>query len=129
MPQSKANVDRLKRRLLHDLVQQNVELIQGRMRRPPRPRRVPYLRLAGALALVVMSTALIGSTRLLSSLAATPPPPLRTLGAPPARPALPRTPPNLSPTGEGGSLSEAARSHGLGAADWCRDGCPALAVR
>ena len=110
MPQSKANVDRLKRRLLHDLVQQNVELIQGRMRRPSRPRRVPYLRLAGALALVALSTALIGSTRLLSTLAAAPPPPLRALGAAPAPQALPPSPP---PSGEGGPLSHAARSPGL----------------
>jgi len=94
MPQSKANVDRLKRRLLHDLVQQNVELIQGRMRRPARPRQVPYLRLAGALALVALSTALIGSTRLLSTLAAAPPP-LRALGAPQAGQALAPIGPNL----------------------------------
>jgi N-acetylmuramoyl-L-alanine amidase len=121
MPQSKANVDRLKRRLLHDLVQQNVELIQGRMRRPSRPRRVPYLRLAGALALVALSTALIGSTRLLSTLAAAPPP-LRALGAPQARQTFVQGEPNLPlapnplPTREGGALSLPARSPGLAAA-------------
>ncbi len=129
MPQSKANVDRLKRRLLHDLVQQNVELIQGRRRRPSRPRRVPYLRLAGALALVVMSTALIGSTRLLSTLAAAPPPPLRTLGAPQARPALPPTPPSPSPSGEAGSPSAAARSPNLAAAAAIDPAVLPLAVR
>jgi N-acetylmuramoyl-L-alanine amidase len=75
MPPSKPNVDRLKRRLLRDLVQQNVDLIHGLARRPLRPRRPPYLRLAGALALVLLSTALIGSTRLLSTLAASPAPP------------------------------------------------------
>lgn len=130
MPQSKANVDRLKRRLLHDLVQQNVELIQGRMRRPSRPRsRVPYLRLAGALTLVALSTALIGSTRLLSTLAAAPPPPpLRALGAPqsrqalassvPVAPSVPTAPnlPGPPPTAAGGSLSLPARSASLAAA-------------
>jgi len=121
MPQSKANVDRLKRRLLHDLVQQNVELIQGRMRRPSRPRRVPYLRLAGALVLVALSTALIGSTRLLSTLAAAPPP-LRALGALQAGQALapnlpnPSMAANLPPAGEGGSFSLPARSSSLAAA-------------
>jgi N-acetylmuramoyl-L-alanine amidase len=63
-------------------VQQNVELIQGRVaRRPSRSRRHPYLRLTGALALLLLSTALIGSTRLLSTLAAAPPPPARAPGA------------------------------------------------
>jgi N-acetylmuramoyl-L-alanine amidase len=132
MPQSKANVDRLKRRLLHDLVQQNVELMQGRMRRPSRPRRVPYLRLAGALALVALSTALIGSTRLLSTLAAAPPPPLRALGAPQARHALPPNLPNLPnqpPSGEGGSLSQPARSPSLAAAAAIDPAVLPLAVR
>jgi len=132
MPQSKANVDRLKRRLLHDLVQQNVELIQGRMRRPSRPRRVPYLRLAGALVLVALSTALIGSTRLLSTLAAAPPPPLRALGAPQARPALAPNLPmaaNLPPAGEGGSLSLPARSSSLAAASTIDPAVLPLAVR
>ncbi|HXO43178.1 MAG TPA: N-acetylmuramoyl-L-alanine amidase [Thermoanaerobaculia bacterium] len=135
MPQSKANVDRLKRRLLHDLVQQNVELIQGRFRRPSRPRRVPYMRLAGALALVALSTALIGSTRLLSTLAAAPPPPLRALGAPQARQALaPNLPiaPNFSnplPTAAAGSLSLPARSPILAAAATIDPAVLPLAVR
>ena len=126
MPQSKANVDRLKRRLLHDLVQQNVELIQGRVRRPARPRRVPYLRLAAALALVLLSTALIGSTRLLSTIAAAPPPPLRTFGAPPA---LQGPSPNPPPGGEAGSLSQAARPPGLEAAAAIDPAVLPLAVR
>ena len=132
MPQSKANVDRLKRRLLDDLVQQNVELIQGRRRRPSRPRRVPYLRLAGALALVALSTALIGSTRLLSTLAAAPPPPLRAFGAPQARQALTPIlpiPPNPPPTGEGGSLLQPARSPSLAAAAAIDPAVLPLAVR
>jgi len=126
MPQSKANVDRLKRRLLHDLVQQNVELIQGRMRRPSRPRQVPYLRLAGALALVALSTALIGSTRLLSTLAATPPPPLGALAAPQARQALP---PNAPSAGEFGPLFPSARPPGLAAAAAIDPAVLPLAVR
>ena len=128
MPQSKANVDRLKRRLLHDLVQQNVELIQGRRRRPSRPRRVPYLRLAGALALVALSTALIGSTRLLSTLAAAPPP-LRALGAPQARQALTPILPIPPLTGEGGSLLQPARSSSLAAAAAIDPAVLPLAVR
>ena len=119
MPQSKANVDRLKRRLLHDLVQQNVELIEGRRRRPSRPRRVPYLRLAGALALVVLSTALIGSTRLLSTLSAAPPP-LRTLAASQAHQVLPTSP---SP------VREAAPSPGLAASAAIDPAVLPLAVR
>jgi len=126
MPQSKANVDRLKRRLLHDLVQQNVELIQGRVRRPARPRRVPYLRLAAALALVLLSTALIGSTRLLSTLAAAPPPPLRTLDAPPARQGS-STSPTLA--GSAGSVSEAVRPPGMTAAAAIDPAVLPLAVR
>jgi N-acetylmuramoyl-L-alanine amidase len=126
MPQSKANVDRLKRRLLHDLVQQNVELIQGRRRRPSRPRRVPYLRLAGALALVVLSTALIGSTRLLSTLSAAPPPPLRTLAASQALQVLPASP---SPAREAGPSSWAAPAPGLAAAAAIDPAVLPLAVR
>jgi N-acetylmuramoyl-L-alanine amidase len=76
------DVHRLKRRLLHDLVEQNVDLIHGRRRRPlrGRPRRLPYLRLLGALALLLLSTGQVGSTRLLSTLAA-PRPPVRALGS------------------------------------------------
>jgi len=117
MPQSKANVDRLKRRLLHDLVQQNVDLIQGRVRHLSRPRRVPYLRLAGALALVLPSIALIGSPRLLSTLAAAPPSPLRALDAPQALLGWPATSPQISPPiGDAGAASPAVRPSGLGAA-------------
>jgi N-acetylmuramoyl-L-alanine amidase len=75
MPPTKAHVERLKRRLLRDLVQQNVDLIRGPVRRARPARRLPHLRLAGALLLLLLSTALIGSTRLLSTLAAAPGPP------------------------------------------------------
>jgi N-acetylmuramoyl-L-alanine amidase len=70
MPLLMANVDRLKRRLLHELVQQNVDLIHGTVRRLRRHRRRPYLRLTGALALLLLSAALAGPTHLLSTLAA-----------------------------------------------------------
>jgi N-acetylmuramoyl-L-alanine amidase len=60
-----SNADRLKRRLLHDLVQQNVDLIHNV---PPRyHRRPPRRRLAAALGLLVLFTALAGSARLVSS--------------------------------------------------------------
>ena len=75
MPLLMVNADRLKRRLLHDLVQQNVDLIQGVVRRPQPSRRRPHLRLAGALALLLLSTTLAGSTRLLSTLATASPQP------------------------------------------------------
>jgi N-acetylmuramoyl-L-alanine amidase len=69
---SMAKVDRLKRRLLHDLVQQNVDLLHGPVRRLHRPRRRAWLRPAGALALLLASTALVGSTRWLTTLSAAP---------------------------------------------------------
>jgi N-acetylmuramoyl-L-alanine amidase len=59
-------VDRLKRRLLRDLVQQNVDLIHGTFLHSRRPRRGSPLGLAGAVALLLLSTALVGSTRLLT---------------------------------------------------------------
>jgi N-acetylmuramoyl-L-alanine amidase len=59
-------VDRLKRRLLRDLVQQNVDLIHGTFLHPRRPRRGPHLGLAGAVALLLLSTGLVASTRLLT---------------------------------------------------------------
>lgn len=63
-----ANVDRIKRQLLRDLVQQNVDLIEGRSSRL-RPRR-DVLRLATRVAvLALLSVALFGSSRLISTLA------------------------------------------------------------
>ena len=63
-----ANVDRIKRQLLRDLVQQNVDLIAGR---PPRfVRRRDTLRLVLRFAsFALLSLALFGSSRLLSTLA------------------------------------------------------------
>ena len=63
-----ANVDRIKRQLLRDLVQQNVDLIEGRPSRL-RPRR-DVLHLATRVAvLALLSVALFGSSRLISTLA------------------------------------------------------------
>lgn len=71
-----AKVDRLKRRLLHDLVQQNVDLLSGPVHRLHRPRRRRgWLRPAGALVLLLASTALVGSTRWLTTTLAVEPHP------------------------------------------------------
>jgi N-acetylmuramoyl-L-alanine amidase len=61
-----ANVDRIKRELLRDLVQQNVDLIHDR---PPKPvRRSDGWRLAARVAsLAFLSVALFGSSRLIST--------------------------------------------------------------
>ena len=102
-----ANVDRLKRRLLHELVQQNVDLIHGTVRRLRRQRRRPYLRLMGALALLLASAALAGSTRLLSTLSAAgrpdplPAPPLSAPAPAPSVGAFPAAPATLRSAGPG----------------------------
>lgn len=60
-----ANVDRIKRQLLRDLVQQNVDLIHGRA--PRRRRRGDVWRFAARVAsLAFLSLALLGSSRLIS---------------------------------------------------------------
>lgn len=62
-----ANVDRIKRQLLRDLVQQNVDLIHGRA--PRRRRRGDVWRFAArVVALAFLSLALFGSSRLISNL-------------------------------------------------------------
>jgi N-acetylmuramoyl-L-alanine amidase len=62
-----ANVDRIKRQLLRDLVQQNVDLIHGRAPRPR--RRGDVWRFAARVAsLGFLSLALFGSSRLISTL-------------------------------------------------------------
>ncbi len=60
-----AEVDRLKRQILRDLVQENVDLIEGNLTRRMRRRRQLRLGLR-ALAVVLVSFGLFGSTRLLS---------------------------------------------------------------
>lgn len=63
-----ANVDRIKRELLRDLVQQNVDLIHGRPT-PARERRREGWRMAARVAsLAFLSIALFGSSRLISTL-------------------------------------------------------------
>jgi len=62
-----ANVDRIKRQLLRDLVQQNVDLIHGRATR--RRHRGDVWRFAARVAaLAFLSLALFGSSRLISTL-------------------------------------------------------------
>ena len=68
MKHAVANVDRIKRQLLRDLVEQNVDLIAGRRPRPRRRRDTVRLILRFA-ALALLSVALFGSSRLLSTLA------------------------------------------------------------
>ena len=65
--------DRLKRRLLRELVQENVDLIEGVT--PWRPRRHGGARLAArVLTLALVPLGLFGSTRLISTFAPAPPP-------------------------------------------------------
>lgn len=61
-----ANVDRIKRQLLRDLVQQNVDLAEGRLPKTLRRRR-PWPLAVRVLAIAVLSFALLGSSRLISS--------------------------------------------------------------
>jgi N-acetylmuramoyl-L-alanine amidase len=61
-----ANVDRIKRQLLRDLVQQNVDLAEGRLPKTLRRRR-PWPLALRVLAIAVLSFALFGSSRLISS--------------------------------------------------------------
>ncbi|HVT60940.1 MAG TPA: N-acetylmuramoyl-L-alanine amidase [Thermoanaerobaculia bacterium] len=74
-----ANFDRLKRRLVQDLVQENVDLIRGHVR-PPRRRRQRF-RFAGALALLLPALVLFGSSGLVSTLSVAANPPRRGAAA------------------------------------------------
>jgi N-acetylmuramoyl-L-alanine amidase len=60
------DIDRLKRQLLRDLVQENVDLIEGRLPRGLRKNRMPLA--LRVLALAALSLGLFGSARLLPSL-------------------------------------------------------------
>jgi N-acetylmuramoyl-L-alanine amidase len=60
------DIDRLKRQLLRDLVQENVDLIEGRLPRGLRKNRMPLV--LRVLALAALSVGLFGSARLLPSL-------------------------------------------------------------
>ncbi len=61
-----ANVERVKRQLLRDLVQQNVDLAEGRLPRTLRKGRYWPLTVR-LLAVAVLSVALLGSSRLIAS--------------------------------------------------------------
>jgi N-acetylmuramoyl-L-alanine amidase len=61
-----ANVDRIKRQLLRDLVQQNVDLAEGRLPKTLRRSR-PWPLALRVLAIALLSFALFGSSRLISS--------------------------------------------------------------
>jgi len=79
------DIDRLKRQLLRELVQENVDLIEGRLPRRAKPRPRIALRV---LVLVLLSLGLFGSARLIPSLGS-PAPAARPV---PAQPAAARTP-------------------------------------
>jgi len=66
-----ANVERVKRQLLRDLVQQNVDLAEGRLPRTLRKGRYWPLTVR-LLALAVLAVALLGSSRLIASFSAPP---------------------------------------------------------
>ena len=88
-----ANVDRMKRQLLRDLVQQNVDLIHGRPV-PVRERRREGWRMAARVAsLAFLSIALFGSSRLISTLNV----PLPAVAAVAPKSASPVPPEGLTP--------------------------------
>lgn len=83
---ARSDVSPLKRRLLRELVRENVDLKENRL---PRSLRRGSRRLRAAariLGLVLFPVALLGSTRLISSFAPPPPPPAAPAPAAPAPP-------------------------------------------
>ncbi len=76
-----ANVERVKRQLLRDLVQQNVDLAEGRLPRTLRKGRYWPLTVR-LLAVAVLSVALLGSSRLIASRMAPPAAAARPLRTP-----------------------------------------------
>jgi N-acetylmuramoyl-L-alanine amidase len=85
--------DRLKRRLLRDLVQENVDLIEGNLpKRLRRRRKLPVFR---ALALGALSVGLFGSARLLPSLSGAVP--VQAAAAQPVSAPRPAVPPKVLP--------------------------------
>ncbi|HEX7183477.1 MAG TPA: N-acetylmuramoyl-L-alanine amidase [Thermoanaerobaculia bacterium] len=81
-----ANVERLKRQILHDLVQENVELKQGRL--PRRLRRRNNLKItARFLTLLLLPIGLLGSSRLISFDPQPAPPAAAATAVPAASPA------------------------------------------
>jgi N-acetylmuramoyl-L-alanine amidase len=90
------DVDRLKRRLLRDLVQENVDLIEGNLPRGLHRRR--KLTVFRAFALAVLSLGLFGSARLLPSLGGPAPQPASRPAPPPAPAKVAPAPAALAPT-------------------------------
>lgn len=83
-----ANVDRVKRQLLRDLVQQNVDLAEGRLPRGLRRRR-RWTLVARLLVVALLAVALLGSSRLISSRLAAPALPAPRAALASARPGAP----------------------------------------
>ncbi|MES1242273.1 MAG: N-acetylmuramoyl-L-alanine amidase [Acidobacteriota bacterium] len=80
------DIDRLKRQMLRELVQENLDLIEGRLPRGLRKRRIPVA--VRVLGLAVLSLGLFGSARLLPSLTgAAAAPPAASASTAAARPA------------------------------------------
>lgn len=86
---SNREVSPLKRRLLQEVVRDNVDHQEGRLPPPLRPRRLGGRWTAGALALVLLPALFLGSSRLISSFS--PPAAQGTATTAPASPA-PSTP-------------------------------------
>jgi N-acetylmuramoyl-L-alanine amidase len=82
------DIDRLKRQLLRDLVQENVDLIEGRLPRGLRKNRMPLV--LRVLALALLSVGLFGSARLLPSLTGSVAPLPANVPSAPAGPAAPQ---------------------------------------
>lgn len=80
------DIDRLKRQLLRDLVQENVDLKEGRLPRGLRRRRMPLV--LWVLALALLPLGLLGSARLFPSLTGPAPVPAAPPG--PSSPAVAR---------------------------------------
>jgi N-acetylmuramoyl-L-alanine amidase len=88
------DIDRLKRQLLRDLVQENVDLIEGRLPRRAKPRPRIAMRV---LVLALLSLGLLGSARLIPSLGSAPAvQPRQAAAQPPDQlPARPPVPPTM----------------------------------
>jgi N-acetylmuramoyl-L-alanine amidase len=90
------DIDRLKRQLLRDLIQENVDLKEGRLPRGLRKRRMPLV--VRVLAVALLPLGLLGSARLFPSLTGPAPNPptlsaLPAASAPALRSALPAAQP------------------------------------
>ncbi|HJX27175.1 MAG TPA: N-acetylmuramoyl-L-alanine amidase [Thermoanaerobaculia bacterium] len=90
---SNREVSPLKRRLLQEVVRDNVDHQEGRLPPPLRPRRFGGRWTAGALALVLLPTLFLGSSRLISSFnPPAPPASSRVAAGAPASPPPPTIP-------------------------------------